>query len=137
MPVGLPVYLPDCSNDCLSVCPLVCLFCCECLSVILYVCLFVCLSSCLSVAFTVCLSSCRAGIGWRMEVCPESHLASQLDIDVIIGADGRRNTLPGHWLAWTNMRVSYTQTRSLDCLCCRFQEKGVPRATGHRHHGQL
>ncbi|XP_075900097.1 LOW QUALITY PROTEIN: protein-methionine sulfoxide oxidase mical3b [Nelusetta ayraudi] len=34
-------------------------------------------------------------IGWRMEVCPKTHPVSRLDVDVIIGADGRRNTLPG------------------------------------------
>ncbi|XP_038152145.1 protein-methionine sulfoxide oxidase mical3b-like isoform X2 [Cyprinodon tularosa] len=33
--------------------------------------------------------------GWRMEVSPKSHPVSQLEFDVIIGADGRRNTLPG------------------------------------------
>lgn len=30
-----------------------------------------------------------------MEVMPRSHPVSQLEFDVIIGADGRRNTLPG------------------------------------------
>ncbi|XP_068455206.1 protein-methionine sulfoxide oxidase mical3b-like isoform X3 [Clinocottus analis] len=34
-------------------------------------------------------------VGWRMEVSPESHVVSQLEFDVIIGADGRKNTLPG------------------------------------------
>ncbi|KAM9328430.1 protein-methionine sulfoxide oxidase mical3b [Pholidichthys leucotaenia] len=34
-------------------------------------------------------------VGWRMEVNPKSHPLSQLEFDVIIGADGRRNTLPG------------------------------------------
>ncbi|XP_027899055.1 protein-methionine sulfoxide oxidase mical3a-like isoform X2 [Xiphophorus couchianus] len=33
--------------------------------------------------------------GWRMEVSPKSHPVSQMEFDVIIGADGRRNTLPG------------------------------------------
>uniref|UniRef100_A0A3B3CMV3 Uncharacterized protein n=1 Tax=Oryzias melastigma TaxID=30732 RepID=A0A3B3CMV3_ORYME len=33
--------------------------------------------------------------GWRMEVNPKNHPLSQLEFDVIIGADGRRNTLPG------------------------------------------
>ncbi|XP_054862726.1 protein-methionine sulfoxide oxidase mical3b isoform X4 [Amphiprion ocellaris] len=36
-----------------------------------------------------------AEVGWRMEVSPKSHPVSQLEFDVIIGADGRRNTLPG------------------------------------------
>lgn len=30
-----------------------------------------------------------------MEVSPKSHPVNQLEFDVIIGADGRRNTLPG------------------------------------------
>ncbi|XP_022609897.1 protein-methionine sulfoxide oxidase mical3a-like isoform X10 [Seriola dumerili] len=34
-------------------------------------------------------------IGWRAEVHPKTHPASELEFDVIIGADGRRNTLPG------------------------------------------
>ncbi|XP_067347194.1 protein-methionine sulfoxide oxidase mical3b isoform X4 [Channa argus] len=37
----------------------------------------------------------RHQVGWRMAVSPESHLVNQLEFDVIIGADGRRNTLPG------------------------------------------
>uniref|UniRef100_A0A672NMX6 F-actin monooxygenase n=1 Tax=Sinocyclocheilus grahami TaxID=75366 RepID=A0A672NMX6_SINGR len=34
-------------------------------------------------------------VGWRAEVHPNSHPVSQLEFDVVIGADGRRNTLPG------------------------------------------
>uniref|UniRef100_A0A672YTK8 F-actin monooxygenase n=1 Tax=Sphaeramia orbicularis TaxID=375764 RepID=A0A672YTK8_9TELE len=34
-------------------------------------------------------------MGWKMELHPKSHPVSQLEFDVIIGADGRRNTLPG------------------------------------------
>ncbi|XP_039648080.1 protein-methionine sulfoxide oxidase mical3b isoform X6 [Perca fluviatilis] len=37
----------------------------------------------------------RRKVGWRMEVSPKSHPLNQLEFDVIIGADGRRNTLPG------------------------------------------
>ncbi|KAK5601124.1 hypothetical protein CRENBAI_003912 [Crenichthys baileyi] len=33
--------------------------------------------------------------GWKMEVSPKSHPVNQLEFDVMIGADGRRNTLPG------------------------------------------
>lgn len=70
-------------------------------------------------------------------MCPESHPVSQMDIDVIIGADGRRNTLPGDWFAWTNECCvePHMKTHSHDCLCCRFQEKRVPRAAGDRHYG--
>ncbi|XP_075325537.1 protein-methionine sulfoxide oxidase mical3a isoform X20 [Odontesthes bonariensis] len=34
-------------------------------------------------------------IGWRAEIHPKTHPVSELEFDVIIGADGRRNTLPG------------------------------------------
>ncbi|XP_037316029.2 protein-methionine sulfoxide oxidase mical3a-like [Pungitius pungitius] len=34
-------------------------------------------------------------LGWRMEVSPKSHAVNQLEFDVVIGADGRRNALPG------------------------------------------
>ncbi|XP_060892802.1 F-actin-monooxygenase mical2b isoform X1 [Labrus mixtus] len=33
--------------------------------------------------------------GWRAEVHPSSHVVSDFDFDVIIGADGRKNTLDG------------------------------------------
>ncbi|XP_056373892.1 F-actin-monooxygenase MICAL3 isoform X1 [Hyla sarda] len=34
-------------------------------------------------------------IGWRAKVHPKGHAVSEYDFDVIIGADGRRNTLAG------------------------------------------
>jgi hypothetical protein len=33
--------------------------------------------------------------GWRARLLPENHQVSGYDFDVIVGADGRRNTLPG------------------------------------------
>ncbi|XP_034434180.1 protein-methionine sulfoxide oxidase mical3b isoform X6 [Hippoglossus hippoglossus] len=36
----------------------------------------------------------RRKIGWRMEVNPKCHPVNHLEFDVIVGADGRRNTLP-------------------------------------------
>ena len=41
-----------------------------------------------------------AGIGWRAEVHPRTHPVNELEFDVIIGADGRRNTLAGR-VSWT------------------------------------
>ncbi|KAK1887226.1 Protein-methionine sulfoxide oxidase mical2b, partial [Dissostichus eleginoides] len=35
------------------------------------------------------------GPGWRAEVRPSSHPVSEFDFDVVIGADGRKNTLDG------------------------------------------
>ncbi|TRY56001.1 hypothetical protein DNTS_026865 [Danionella cerebrum] len=34
-------------------------------------------------------------MGWRAEVDPSSHPVRELEFDVVIAADGRRNTLPG------------------------------------------
>ena len=33
--------------------------------------------------------------GWRARLLPENHVLASQDFDVVIGADGRRNTLPG------------------------------------------
>ena len=37
----------------------------------------------------------NAGEGWRVKLLPENHPLSACYFDCIIGADGRRNTLPG------------------------------------------
>ena len=37
-------------------------------------------------------------IGWRAEFLPMDHPLSEYEFDVIIGADGRRNTLEGRWM---------------------------------------
>uniref|UniRef100_A0A3B1JN23 Microtubule associated monooxygenase, calponin and LIM domain containing 3b n=1 Tax=Astyanax mexicanus TaxID=7994 RepID=A0A3B1JN23_ASTMX len=37
----------------------------------------------------------KRSVGWRAEVRPTTHAVSELQFDVVIGADGRRNTLPG------------------------------------------
>lgn len=41
----------------------------------------------------VSLSS--SGPGWRAEIRPADHPVANFDFDVVIGADGRRNTLDG------------------------------------------
>uniref|UniRef100_A0A8B9L4W1 F-actin monooxygenase n=1 Tax=Astyanax mexicanus TaxID=7994 RepID=A0A8B9L4W1_ASTMX len=38
----------------------------------------------------------KRSVGWRAEVRPTTHAVSELQFDVVIGADGRRNTLPGN-----------------------------------------
>lgn len=35
------------------------------------------------------------GIGWRALVHPKTHPVSEYEFEVIIGGDGRRNTLEG------------------------------------------
>jgi hypothetical protein len=34
-------------------------------------------------------------IGWRANISPADHPVSQYEFDVLIGADGKRNTLEG------------------------------------------
>ncbi|ELT88179.1 hypothetical protein CAPTEDRAFT_228861 [Capitella teleta] len=38
----------------------------------------------------------QTGRGWHVVVEPENHFVNSLDFDVIIGADGKRNSLPGY-----------------------------------------
>ena len=33
--------------------------------------------------------------GWKCKVSPNPHPVTQLEIDVVIGADGKKNVLPG------------------------------------------
>lgn len=37
----------------------------------------------------------HTGCGWRALVSPEDHAVSHYEFDVLIGADGKRNTLEG------------------------------------------
>lgn len=45
--------------------------------------------------------SVLAEIGWRAEFLPADHPLSDFEFDVIIGADGRRNTLEGEDCSWS------------------------------------
>lgn len=41
------------------------------------------------------LSNLLSGTGWRALTSPTDHPVSQYEFDILIGADGRRNTLEG------------------------------------------
>lgn len=41
------------------------------------------------------LSVSKTGTGWKAKVSPPDHPVSQYEFDVLIGADGKRNTLDG------------------------------------------
>ena len=63
----------------------------------------------------VCVCVCVVGIGWRAEVHPRTHPVNELEFDVIIGADGRRNTLAGNKRTHTRADShinSYKQTHT-------------------------
>lgn len=38
---------------------------------------------------------CFVEIGWRAAIRPADHPVANFDFDVVVGADGRRNTLEG------------------------------------------
>lgn len=59
-----------------------------------------------------CLLSSFPGPGWRAEVRPSNHPVSEFDFDVVIGADGRKNTLDGNLAKLTQSRVEN------DEYCC-------------------
>lgn len=46
----------------------------------------------------VLIYNLSTGIGWRAQVYPKTHPVSEYEFDVIIGGDGRRNTLEGNLL---------------------------------------
>lgn len=45
--------------------------------------------------FCLCLCSRVLGVGWRAAIRPADHPVANFDFDVVVGADGRRNTLEG------------------------------------------
>ena len=38
---------------------------------------------------------CLSGFGWRAAIRPADHPVANFEFDVVVGADGRRNTLEG------------------------------------------
>lgn len=38
-----------------------------------------------------------SGTGWKVRTEPEDHSLSEYEFDVLIGADGKRNTLQGNY----------------------------------------
>ena len=55
-----------------------------------------------------------SGIGWRCQVTPEDHVLSEFIFDVLIGADGKRNTLPGQSV------TSELDRPKLGCCVCEL-----------------
>ncbi|XP_052241674.1 protein-methionine sulfoxide oxidase mical3b-like isoform X3 [Dreissena polymorpha] len=49
----------------------------------------------LNVGFEDIIEPTTKGTGWRVKVDPENHPLSEYEFDVLIGADGKRNTLKG------------------------------------------
>lgn len=45
--------------------------------------------------FFVCFCFRLLGVGWRAAIRPADHPVANLEFDVVVGADGRRNTLEG------------------------------------------
>ncbi|XP_017483738.1 PREDICTED: protein-methionine sulfoxide oxidase Mical isoform X5 [Rhagoletis zephyria] len=48
-----------------------------------------------NVSFERTIEPCGDGFGWRAAVTPADHVVSYYEFDVLIGADGKRNTLEG------------------------------------------
>ena len=48
-----------------------------------------------SVGFESLIEPTAVETGWRAKFDPPEHPVSQYEFDVLIGADGKRNTLPG------------------------------------------
>lgn len=53
----------------------------------------------LCVLVFICLCLCLSGLGWRAAIRPADHPVANFEFDVVVGADGRRNTLEGETMA--------------------------------------
>lgn len=49
--------------------------------------------------------SLSTGIGWRALVHPKTHPVSEYEFEVIIGGDGRRNTLEGNGVSVIHFQI--------------------------------
>jgi hypothetical protein len=52
------------------------------------------------------MSSCTSEVGWRVATNPKDHPVSEYEFDVLIGADGKRNTLDGMFGFFDNFEWS-------------------------------
>lgn len=59
---------------------------------------------------------CVTGPGWKAEIRPSDHPIADFDFDVVIGADGRRNTLEGTVMSNDFCFVQRTSQKSLEAL---------------------
>lgn len=53
----------------------------------------------LQVSFLFLFFISISGIGWRAAIRPADHPVANFEFDVVVGADGRRNTLEGERVA--------------------------------------
>ena len=60
--------------------------------------------------------SASGDAGWRVRLLPEEHPIAARDFDVVIGADGRRNTLPGSWFRCLFLILYYLKDGNLKFL---------------------
>lgn len=51
--------------------------------------------------------SLLTGIGWRALVHPKTHPVSEYEFEVIIGGDGRRNTLEGNNVSIIDFQIEF------------------------------
>ena len=63
------------------------------------------------------------------QVCPEDHPAADFDFDVLIGADGRRSTIPGFDRKELRGKLALAITANFINYCTR-EEAGVEEISG-------
>ncbi|XP_046845451.1 uncharacterized protein LOC124439271 isoform X2 [Xenia sp. Carnegie-2017] len=72
-------------------------------------------------------------LGWRCKVSPPFHPASQLDIDMVVGADGKRNVLPN--FRQIEMRGSLAIGLTLNLINHGTKEEAaIPEVSGLAYH---
>ena len=57
--------------------------------------------------------------GWHAKLNPSDHLLNKFDFDILVGADGRRSSVPGECVCERGERVS-----ECVCVCVCERERG-------------
>ncbi|KAH6923777.1 hypothetical protein HPB50_006714 [Hyalomma asiaticum] len=82
-------------------------------------------------------------IGWRAQVLPADHPASQYEFDVLIGADGKRNTLkdsiihPDALLSWCQRQVALYSKIKIENMTSSWKDGLALCAILHRYRPDL
>jgi len=71
-------------------------------------------------------------VGWKAKVSPADHPVSQYEFDVLIGADGKRNTLEGCFHPKFENEIFVYIGKCSN----RFQAERIPRTTSYRNYCQ-
>ena len=59
----------------------------------------------------------NSSTGWRVKVNPPNHYLNKVNIDVLIGAEGKRVTVPGSCNTLYKLRISFKCINNVNFTC--------------------